>query len=60
MLCTTGIIYNTTMVDEAPSAWADLWDEQYAGSILMFNNSRDAYGHSGLQRGQERQPAHHR
>ena len=27
MLCTTGIIYNTTMVDEAPSAWADLWDE---------------------------------
>ena len=25
MLCTTGIIYNTTMVDEAPTAWADLW-----------------------------------
>ena len=20
-----------------------LWDEQYAGNILMFNNSRDAY-----------------
>lgn len=43
MLCTTGIIYNTTMVDEAPTCWADLWDEQYAGNILMFNNSRDAY-----------------
>ena len=40
MLCTTGIIYNTTMVDEAPTSWADLWDEQYAGNILMFNNSR--------------------
>ena len=43
MLCTTGIIYNTTMVDQAPTSWADLWDEQYAGNILMFNNSRDAY-----------------
>ena len=40
MLCTTGIIYNTTMVDEAPSAWADMWDEQYAGSILMFKIGR--------------------
>ena len=26
MLCTTGIIYNTTMVDKAPTSWADLWD----------------------------------
>ena len=43
MLCTTGIIYNTTMVEQAPTCWADLWDEQYAGNILMFNNSRDAY-----------------
>ena len=43
MLCTTGIIYNTTMVDKAPTSWADLWDPQYAGNILMFNNSRDAY-----------------
>ena len=42
-LCTTGIIYNTKMVDEAPTSWADLWDEKYAGNILMFNNSRDAY-----------------
>ena len=49
MLCTTGIIYNTTMVGEAPTAWADLWDEQYAGSILMFNNSRDAYAIAALR-----------
>ena len=41
-LCSTGIIYITKMVDEAPTSWADLWDEQYAGNILMFNNSRDA------------------
>ena len=43
MWCTTGIIYNTTMVQQAPAAWADLWSEEYAGSILMFNNSRDAF-----------------
>lgn len=43
MWCTTGIIYNTSMVDNAPTAWADLWSEEYAGSILMFNNSRDAF-----------------
>ena len=40
---TTGIIYNTTMVDEVPTSWADLWDVAYTGNVLMFNNSRDAY-----------------
>ncbi|MBQ8647369.1 MAG: spermidine/putrescine ABC transporter substrate-binding protein [Oscillospiraceae bacterium] len=43
MWCTTGIIYNTTMVSRAPTAWADLWSEDYTGDILMFNNSRDAF-----------------
>ena len=51
MLCTTGIIYNTTMVEEAPTKWADLWDEQYAGNILMFNNSRDAYAIAAFKNG---------
>ena len=60
---TVGIIYNTTMVDKAPTSWADLtkpiykgkvimpnpssellWNEKYAGKILMFDNSRDAFG----------------
>ena len=40
---TTGIIYNTTLVEEPPASWADMWNVEYAGSILMFNNSRDAY-----------------
>lgn len=40
---TTGIVYNKTLVDEAPDSWTDLWDVQYANNILMFNNSRDAY-----------------
>ncbi len=40
---TTGLIYNTTLVDEAPTSWSALWDMQYANNVLMFNNSRDAY-----------------
>lgn len=39
-----GIIYNTTMVEETPTSWATMFDENYAGQILMFNNSRDAIG----------------
>ena len=57
MLCTTGIIYNTTMVSQAPTRWADLWDEQYAGSILMFNNSRDAYAIAAFKEGRSVNPA---
>lgn len=40
---TVGIIYNTEMVEEAPTSWDALWDVEYAGNILMFNNSRDAF-----------------
>ncbi len=39
-----GIIYNTTMVDEVVDSWDFLWDEKYANDILMFDNSRDAFG----------------
>ena len=39
-----GLIYNTKMVKEAPDSWGALWDETYAGEILMFNNPRDAFG----------------
>ena len=39
-----GLIYNTTMVKGNPDSWSVLWDEQYAGKILMFNNPRDAFG----------------
>ena len=38
-----GLIYNTTMVDEAPTGWDIMWDEKYKGQILTFNNSRDAF-----------------
>lgn len=56
MLCTTGIIYNTTMVENEPTSWADLWDEQYSGSILMFNNSRDAYAIAAFKLGKSVNP----
>lgn len=39
-----GLIYNTTMVEETPDSWSIMWDEKYSGQILMFNNSRDAFG----------------
>ncbi len=38
-----GLIYNTTMVEEAPTSWTALWDERYAGKILMIDNPRDAF-----------------
>ena len=40
-----GVIYNTTMVDEADlGSWDLLWNEKYAGDIVMIDNSRDAIG----------------
>ena len=42
---TVGIIYNSKYVDEADvTGWELLWNEDYAGKILMFGNSRDAFG----------------
>ena len=42
-----GVIYNTSIVDENDEqigSWDLMWDEQYKGDILQFNNSRDAFG----------------
>ena len=42
---TVGILYNTKYVDEADvTGWELLWNEDYAGKILTFGNSRDAFG----------------
>ena len=42
---TVGILYNTQYVDEADvTGWELLWNEKYEGKILMFDNSRDAFG----------------
>ena len=47
-----GLIYNTTMVEGNPDSWGVLWDEKYAGKILMFNNPRDAFGIAQFYAGQ--------
>ena len=40
-----GVIYNANEVDEADIGdWDLMWNEKYAGKILQFNNSRDAFG----------------
>ena len=40
------LIYNETMVDPEDDleSWDILWNEKYANNILMFSNSRDAFG----------------
>ncbi len=38
-----GLIYNKTMVEEAPDSWDVMWDERYRDNILTFNNPRDAF-----------------
>ncbi|MEG2770576.1 MAG: spermidine/putrescine ABC transporter substrate-binding protein, partial [Oscillospiraceae bacterium] len=38
-----GIVYNTKMVTKPVDSWNIMWDKDYAGKILMFNNSRDAF-----------------
>ena len=41
----TGIIWDANQVDaEDAHGWELLWNEKYAGSILQFNNPRDAFG----------------
>ncbi|MDO4458699.1 MAG: spermidine/putrescine ABC transporter substrate-binding protein [Clostridia bacterium] len=38
-----GLFYNTDYIEEAPTSWNILWDPQYSGKILMFDNPRDAF-----------------
>ena len=40
---TLGIIYNTTMVDGPIDSWEVMFSDQYAGNILLIDNSRDAF-----------------
>lgn len=38
---TMGILYNTEMVDEAPTSWNTLMDPTYTMDMLMLNSPRD-------------------
>ena len=49
---TVGIIYNSNYVDEEDvTGWELLWNEKYDDKILMFDNSRDAFGIAALLQG---------
>ena len=49
-----GIIYNANIVDEADAqGWDLMWNPKYAGNILQFNNSRDAFGTAQYKLGQD-------
>ena len=50
---TTILIYNKKLVKEEPTSWKVLWDEQYKGKILMFNNPRDAFAIAQFVLGQD-------
>jgi len=50
---TTILIYNTKYIKEKPTSWKILWDEQYKGKVLMFNNPRDAFAIAQAVLGQD-------
>ena len=41
---TLGILYNTDMVEEPVDSWDVLFDEKYAGQVIMMNSQRDTIG----------------
>ncbi len=47
-----GIIYNSKYVTKPVTSWTILWDAGYAGKILQFDNSRDAFAIAELLQGQ--------
>ncbi len=48
---TVGIIYNEDMVGGEITSWNAMFDDNYAGEVLLINNSRDALGFSLLSLG---------
>lgn len=48
---TVGIIYDSTIVEEENIDWDILWNKDYAGNILMFDNPRDAFAIAELSLG---------
>ena len=51
-----GLVYNKTMVEETPDSWDALWDPRYTKSVLMFNNSRDAFAIAARRMGKSLNP----
>lgn len=47
-----GLFYNTDYIEEEITSWSALWDDRYAGKILMFDNPRDSFAIAQLLLGQ--------
>ncbi|WP_300685869.1 ABC transporter substrate-binding protein [Acutalibacter sp. 1XD8-36] len=47
-----GVFYNTRYIDEVTS-WESLWNDEYAGKILMFDNPRDSFAIAQFLLGQD-------
>ena len=47
-----GVFYNTQYIDEVTS-WDSLWNDEYAGKILMFDNPRDSFAIAQFRLGQD-------
>jgi len=48
---TVGLIYNYDKLGFDPDSWDILWDPAFSNDILMFSNSRDAFGIALIRRG---------
>ncbi len=47
-----GLFYNKEHVEKEVDSWEILWDPDYAGKILMFDNPRDAFAIAQFRLGQ--------
>ncbi len=47
------ILVRTDLVEEVPDSWADLWDPQYAGHIMLWDSGQANYGMTALALGYE-------
>lgn len=41
---TLGIVYNDTMVENAPEHWSDLWNSEYTNDIMLVDGAREVMG----------------
>jgi spermidine/putrescine-binding protein len=41
---TTALVYNKTKVPSEPKSWADLWDPQYKGRLVVLDDEREVIG----------------
>ena len=47
-----GLFYNTDYIAEEIPSWSALWDDRYAGKMLMFDNPRDSFAIAQFRLGQ--------